>query len=71
VSPHTGRNRCDMVPVAAQAGSTYTVAAYVLPSAGRPPSPASFPKTPTVLTPLIQNERSQDHGPPLKEPREP
>jgi serine/threonine protein kinase len=70
VSPHTGRNRCDMAPVAAQAGLTYTVAAYVLPSAGRPPSPASFPKTPTVLTPLIQNERSQDHGPPPKEPKE-
>ena len=70
VSPHTGRTRCDMAPVAAQAGLTYTVAAYVLPSAGRPPSPASFPKTPTVLTPLIQNERSQDHGPPPKEPKE-
>jgi serine/threonine protein kinase len=70
VSPHTGRNRCDMAPVAAQAGLTYTVAAYVLPSAGRPPSPASFPKTPTVLTPLIQNERSQDHGSPPKEPKE-
>ena len=69
LSPHTGRNRCDMAPVAAQAGLTYTVAAYVLPSAGRPPSPASFPKTPTVLTPLIQNERSQDHGPPPKEPK--
>ena len=71
VSPHTGRNRCDMAPVAAQAGLTYAVAAYVLPSAGRPPSPASFPKTPTVLTPLIQNERSQDHGSPPKEPNEP
>ncbi|HEV8529118.1 MAG TPA: serine/threonine-protein kinase [Actinomycetes bacterium] len=70
VSPHTGRNRCDMAPVAAQPGLTYTVAAYVLPSAGRPPSAASFPKTPTVLTPLIQNERSQDHGSLPKEPKE-
>jgi serine/threonine protein kinase len=70
VSPHTGRNRCDMAPAAAQAGLTYTVAAYVLPSAGQPPSPASFPKTPTVLTPLIQNEQSQDHGSPPKEPKE-
>ena len=69
-SPHIGRNRCDMAPVAAQAGLTYTVAAYVLPSAGRPPSAASFPKTPTVLTPLIQNERSQDHGSLPKEPKE-
>jgi hypothetical protein len=50
--------------------AAYTVAAYVLPSAGRPPSAASFPKTPTVLTPLIQNERSQDHGPLPKEPKE-
>jgi hypothetical protein len=66
LSPHTGRNRCDVEPVAARAGLTYSVAAYVLRSASRTPVAASFPKTPTVLTPLIQNGRSQDHGTPLK-----
>jgi serine/threonine protein kinase len=70
LSPHTGRDRCDIGPLAARAGVTYTVAAYVLPSASRTPTAASFPKTPTVLTPMIQNGRSQDHGAPSQEPRE-
>jgi serine/threonine-protein kinase len=68
--PHTGRDRCDMGPLAARAGVTYAVAAYVPPTASRIPPAASFPKTPTVLTPVIQNGRSQDHGTPSKEPTE-
>jgi serine/threonine-protein kinase len=66
----TGRNRCDMEPVAARAGLTYRVAAYVLPPASPTPPAASFPKTPTVVSPLIQNGRSQDHGTPLEETNE-
>jgi serine/threonine protein kinase len=70
LSPYTGRDRCDMGPWAARAGVTYAVAAYVLPSASRTATAASFPKTPTVLTPMIQNGRSQDHVTPLEEPTE-
>jgi hypothetical protein len=70
LSPHIGRNGCDMRPVAARAGLTYAAAAYVFSSASRIPAAASFPKTPTVLSPLIQNGRSQDHGTPPGDPKE-
>ena len=68
LSRHANRNRCDVESVATHSGLTYMAAAYLLPAVGGTPSARTFPKTPALLTPMIQNGRSQDHDLSPEEP---